>query len=93
MKSKSKTISSELTRRDWFRVGSLATAAGLAGVPASRAAVTLPTRGRGPDVYTRLGVRPFISCTATTTINGGSSQVPEVVESIYQAGHYHVNLD
>ena len=93
MKSKSKTISAELTRRDWFRVGSLATAAGLAGVPASGAAVTLPTRGRGPDVYTRLGVRPFISCTATTTINGGSSQIPEVVEAVYQAGHYHVNLD
>ena len=92
MKHNAKTISSELTRRDWFRVGSLATAAGLAGGPVS-GATTLPTRGRGPDVYARLGVRPFISCTATTTINGGSSQFPEVVAAIYQAGHYHVNLD
>ncbi len=83
---------SNLSRRDWFRVSSLAAAAGLAGVAPS-AAAPLPIRGRGPDVYARLGVRPFISCTATTTINGGSSQFPEVVEAIYQAGRYHVNLD
>ena len=93
MKPESHITFSSLTRRDWFRVGSVATAGSFAGAFPAGSAATLPTRGRGTDVYTRLGVRPFISCTATTTINGGSSQFPEVVEAIYQAGHYHVNLD
>ncbi len=46
-----------------------------------------------PDVYTRIGVKPFINCTATVTINGGSRLLPEVIEAIEQASHYHVNLD
>jgi len=47
----------------------------------------------GPDVYTRIGVRPFINTTATLTINGGSQMLPEVISTIEQASHYHVNLD
>src|SRR5439155_5730812 len=46
-----------------------------------------------PDVYTRIGVRPFINTTATLTINGGSQMLPEVISTIEQASHYHVNLD
>ena len=46
-----------------------------------------------PDVYTRIGVRPFINATATLTINGGSQMLPEVISTIEQASHYHVNLD
>lgn len=46
-----------------------------------------------PDVYTRIGVKPFINCTATLTINGGSRMLPEVIEAIEQASHYHVDLD
>jgi uncharacterized pyridoxal phosphate-dependent enzyme len=46
-----------------------------------------------PDVYLRLGVRPFINTTATLTINGGSYTLPEVVAAIEQASHFHVNLD
>jgi L-seryl-tRNA(Ser) seleniumtransferase len=46
-----------------------------------------------PDVYTRIGVRPFINCTATLTINGGSLTFPEVIAAMEQAAHYHVDLD
>ena len=53
----------------------------------------LPIRGKGPDVYTKLGARPYINCTAITTIYGGSAQRPEVIEAIRQASYYHVNLD
>jgi len=46
-----------------------------------------------PDVYTRIGVRPFINCTATLTINGGSLTFPEVIAAMEQAAHFHVDLD
>src|SRR4051794_35822064 len=46
-----------------------------------------------PDPYTRIGVKPFINCTATLTINGGSLTLPEVISTIEQASHYHVNLN
>ncbi len=46
-----------------------------------------------PDPYTRIGVKPFINCTATITINGGSLTLPEVISTIEQASHYHVNLN
>lgn len=78
-----------LSRRDVFKRGG-ATAAGLVtGGLAGAAAATMP----GPDVYTRIGVKPFINCTATLTINGGSQMLPEVISTIEQASHYHVNLD
>lgn len=77
---------SNLTRRLLFRF------AGLLGIPAS-AAVTPPARGSGPDVYRRFGVEPFINCTSTYTINGGSRQLPEVIAAVEQASHYHVNID
>ena len=47
----------------------------------------------GANVYTRIGVQPFINCTATLTINGGSATLPEVISAIEQASHYHVNID
>ena len=46
-----------------------------------------------PDPYTRIGVKPFINCTATLTINGGSATLPEVISTVEQASHYHVNLN
>ena len=88
-----KTMTSTWSRRDWFRISGTVAAANFVTVLPGTAAATLPVRGQGPDVYSRIGVRPFISCTATTTINGGSSQPPEVLDAIFQAGHYHVNLD
>ena len=38
-----------------------------------------------PQVYTRLGVEPFINCTATVTLNGGSRTLPAVVAAMHQA--------
>src|SRR5579872_4143122 len=83
-------IRMSVSRRDLFRKGG-AVAAGLAtGATTAGAA---PTSGPTPEVYTRIGVRPFINCTATLTINGGSRTLPEVISAIEQASHYHVNLD
>jgi L-seryl-tRNA(Ser) seleniumtransferase len=81
-----------LNRRTLFRTSVLARLAALFGAPAN-AAVQMPHRGSGPDVYRRFGVEPFINCTSTYTINGGSRQLPEVIAAVEQASHYHVNID
>ena len=63
------------SRRHLFQTGGVM-AAGLAGgSPAAAASVNGPSA----EVYTRLGVRPFINCTATLTINddGSLSGPPE----------------
>lgn len=65
-------------------------AAGLASVSSASSA---PSVTPSPEVYTRIGVRPFINCTATLTINGGSQMLDEVIATVEQASHYHVNLD
>ncbi|MBI1354196.1 MAG: aminotransferase class V-fold PLP-dependent enzyme [Acidobacteria bacterium] len=95
MASQKPPAAQRLTRRSMLQAGGAATATGLLGLtPAAAAATTgMPVRGGGPEVYSRLGVEPFINCTSTYTINGGSRQLPEVIEAIEQAGHYHVNLD
>ena len=80
-----------LTRRSLFSGSLMARLAALFGAPA--AAATLPIRGSGADVYQRLGVEPFINCTSTYTINGGSRQLPEVIAAVEKASHYHVNID
>jgi len=77
------------SRRDVFRRGGMMAASIAGATPAESAAVA----GGGPEVYTRIGVRPFINCTATYTINGGSLTLPEVISTVEQASHYHVNLD
>ena len=64
-----------------------------AASPAVDPKTGLPMRGGGPEVYTKLGARPYINCTAITTIYGGSAQRLEVIEAIRQASYYHVNLD
>src|SRR6478672_10144033 len=80
-----------VTRRDLFRAGGATAAAGMISSVPGKAA---PARSEPPpDVYTRLGVRPFINCTATLTINGGSRLLPEVIDAIEQASHYHVDID
>src|SRR5437762_2637856 len=84
-----KQVRTSVSRRDVFRTGAVATA-GLTVGPAAEGATTKAT---GPDPYTRIGVRPFINCTATITINGGSLTLPEVVSTIEQGSHYHVNLN
>jgi len=77
-----------ISRRNLFQTGAAAAAAAAAGAAQAPAA-----SASGPEVYTRIGVRPFINCTATYTINGGSLTLPEVVATIEQASRYHVNLD
>ena len=70
-----------------FRLGPSSPAQWAASSP--RAAAAEP----GTEVYTRLGVKPFINCTATLTINGGSLMLPEVISAMEQAAHFHVKLD
>jgi len=79
-------------RRDLIRASALASAAAMAAPEPARAA-GLPVRGGGPTVYSAFGVRPFINCTSTYTINGGSAMLPEVIEAMSQASYYPVNLD
>jgi uncharacterized pyridoxal phosphate-dependent enzyme len=75
-----------VSRRKLFQTGGAA-AVGLAvGSPA-------PAAPQVPDVFTRIGVKPFINCTATLTINGGSLTFPEVIAAMEQAAHFHVDLD
>lgn len=77
-----------LPRRGLLRTGGAMAVAGaaIASAPAGAAPAS-------PDVYLRLGVKPFINTTATLTINGGSRTLPEVVAAIEQASQFHVNLD
>jgi len=77
---------SGLTRREVFRAGGGGTALGLlAGSPAAAASDS--------NIYTRIGVRPFINLTATYTINGGTLTLPEVKRAMEEASHYPVNID
>jgi uncharacterized pyridoxal phosphate-dependent enzyme len=78
-----------ISRRRLFQTASLATAGTFGGRHAGAAPIAEPS----PEVYTRLGVKPFINCTATLTINGGSLTLPEVIGAMEQAAHFHVNLD
>lgn len=78
---------SRITRRKAFL-----SAAGVASAPhlmAAPAAETAPSA----NVYTRLGVTPFINCTATYTINGGAPMLPEVKRAMEDASNWAVNLD
>ena len=89
------------SRREVFRVGSMATAAGvMGGIAVTDAAASsqagtsqLSTPSKGPQVYTRIGVRPFINLTGTFTINGGALELPEVREACHQAADYAVDID
>src|SRR5713101_5611317 len=88
MGARTNQSSAAISRRAVLNTAGIA-AAGLNARPAGGAVSAIT----GPEVYTRIGVRPFINCTATYTINGGSATLPEVIATIEQASHYHVNLD
>jgi L-seryl-tRNA(Ser) seleniumtransferase len=92
MKSK-KSKSADLNRREMFLAGATAGLAGLMTPGAARAAAKAPVRAAGPKVYAAFGVKPFINCTSTYTINGGSAMLPEVIEAMNSASFYPVNLD
>jgi uncharacterized pyridoxal phosphate-dependent enzyme len=88
------------SRRTFFR-STAASAAGVIGgiamtdaAPASQGrALAAATSAKGPRVYTRIGVRPFINLTGTLTINGGALTLPEVREASHQAAEYAVDID
>lgn len=79
-------------RRDVFRAGAFFGGASFVSTTAA-AAPRLPQRGKGPSIYERVGVRPFINCTSDRTINGGAEALPEVIRAIEGSSHYHANLD
>ena len=82
------------SRRDVFRVGSFATAAGvIGGLSVAEAVPGAPAQEEGAEVYTRIGVRPFINLTATLTINGGALTLAEVRDASRRAAEYAVNMD
>ncbi len=82
----------KLSRRDMFRACGTTSVSGLlAGAPAARAAK--PGRSPGEDVYTRVGIRPFINMTTSWTINGGTLTWPEVKQAMDQASYQSVNID
>lgn len=76
---------SRISRRTIFQ-----TAAASALLPANAAP---PPTSMKENVYTRLGVSPFINCTATYTINGGTPMLPEVKQAMEEASNWAVNLD
>jgi len=84
------------SRRTFFR-NTAATAAGALGglalAPKAASASVPSTPARNPQVYTRIGVRPFINLTGTLTINGGALMLPEAREAASQAADYAVDLD
>ncbi len=73
----------------------MATALGLLGAAPAVAGDTAKSaaKSNGANLYTRIGVRPFINMTATYTINGGTLTWPEVKQAMEEASHYPVNLD
>jgi D-glucosaminate-6-phosphate ammonia-lyase len=100
MTSNTKKDRGAWSRREVFRVGGMATAAGvIGGIGVTDAAtqgsgVPVPDApAKGPQVYTRIGVRPFINLTGTLTINGGALELPEVREACHRAADYAVDID
>ena len=79
-----------LSRRKWLGTSSLVAAL---MAESSRTPSAAASSGVPGEPYSEIGVRPFINCTATVTINGGSRLLPQVIEAIEQASHFHVNLD
>jgi hypothetical protein len=93
MQSKKSKSASGVNRREMFLAGATAGVASLFSPQGAGAAAGLPVRANGPDVYALFGVKPFINCTSTYTINGGSAMLPEVIEAMNNASFYPVNFD
>jgi len=58
-----------------------------------RKGVRMTTARSVPSVYARLGVRPVIHGSGTTTRYGGSRMRPETIEAMREAAQALVNLD
>ena len=85
------------SRRRFFRRAAAASAAVLGGPHLALSAQTPASQplapAKGPQIYTRIGVRPFINLTGTFTINGGALELPEVRDACHQAADYAVDID
>src|SRR5260370_19052593 len=91
-RSKGTGSASKVSRRDVSRAcGPAGVSVLLAGAPAARSAK--PEKSIGEDVYTRVGIRPFINLTTSWTINGGTLTWPEVKRAMDQASLQSVNID
>ena len=102
-----KQTAAGFSRRDFFKTGSLlALPAFLGGKRVSAAPATTTTTTAapeapavvgaleiGPNIYKSVGVRPFINCTGTLTVNGGSLELPIVQTAQAEASKHMVQLD
>jgi D-glucosaminate-6-phosphate ammonia-lyase len=86
-KAEPRKTPAKISRREILQAGGAVAAWGLAG-PSTAASNT-----NAKNIFTRIGVRPFINLTATYTINGGALSLPEVKQAMEEASHYPVNLD
>ena len=82
---------SRITRRQVFQAAGLAATTG--AVARTTAAAGHATSPGTPNIYTRIGVRPFINLTATITISGGTLTLPEVKKAMEEASYHSVNID
>src|SRR6202045_1967058 len=89
-RSKGTASASNVSRRDIFRACGPASVL-LAAAPAAHG--VKPEKSTGEDVYTRVGIRPFINLTTSWTINGGTLTWPEVKRAMDQASLQSVNID
>lgn len=82
---------SSWTRRRLFQSG----AASLALKWLTGASLPLPAASAAEpeNVYTRIGVRPFINCTAAYTIYSGLQTLPSVKRAIDDASRHSVSID
>src|SRR5882724_4921710 len=80
------------SRRTLLQVGLQAGGTGAAALLAG-ASPSAAAPADSPQIYTRIGVKPFINLTATYTINGGALMLPEVRAAMDEASHWPVNID
>jgi uncharacterized pyridoxal phosphate-dependent enzyme len=80
-------------RRSFMKL--LAAAPLLAAVKSRSLATTVATatgKSSTAEVYTRLGVRPFINARGTWTYLSGSLELPEVRQAVEDASHHFVDM-
>lgn len=86
-----------ISRRDLFArsrdIGGLAALAALLVDEAAGAQMAGPPSPGARDVYSSIGVRPFINARGTYTILSGSTMLPEVRAAMDQAARQYVHLD
>jgi seryl-tRNA(Sec) selenium transferase len=101
---RSRPMSDEISRREWFRrsaqIGGAAVAVpgllrgeAVQAQAATAAAATGAGLRVGPDIYRSIGVRPLINGRGTYTIISGSLMLPEVRAALDAASRHYVHLD